>query len=148
MRNLQAQKAVTEEGRDGMRVARFGVGLLAVVAVVGAASSVGAGSAAAGAPVVQLDQGRVGVALSHDETAAIAAGPVPALVSMVVPLSRMGAGLRPDTEIYKDERGGVHASLRQVMSEAAEHPDGSVSLYFNAPGTRNGRVLDVYQNWG
>ncbi|MEV6767801.1 hypothetical protein AB0N05_04135 [Nocardia sp. NPDC051030] len=129
---------------NGMRVARFGIGIVAV-AVIG--MGLGAGHAAAGAPIAQPDQGRVGVALSHDETAAIAGGPLPAVVSMFVPLSRMGAGLHPDTNIYKDDKGGVHASLRQVVMEAADHPDGSVIVYFNAPGTRGGRVLDIYQAW-
>ncbi|MGW4351270.1 hypothetical protein ACWELJ_04190 [Nocardia sp. NPDC004582] len=126
-----------------MRVVRFGVGIIAVTAGLAAASGV----AQAGVPVVQPDQGRVGVALSHQETVAIADGPLPAVISMFVPLSRMGAGLQPDTTIYKDDKGGVHASLRQVMMEAADHPDGTVTLFVNLPGTKGGRVLDVYQNW-
>ncbi|AYF73547.1 hypothetical protein D7D52_06405 [Nocardia yunnanensis] len=127
-----------------MRVVLFGVGV--VMAAVGVAA--GAGAAAAGVPIVQIDQGRVGMLLSHDETVAVADGPTPAVVSMFVPLSRMGAGLQPDTRITKDEKGGVHASLRQVIMEAGDHPDGNVLIYVNAPGTRGGRVLDVYQNWG
>lgn len=126
-----------------MRVVRYGVGIMAVAAGLAA----GAGAAQAAVPVIQIDQGRVGVALSHQETAAIADGPLPAVISMFVPLSRMGAGLQPDTTIYKDDKGGVHASLRQVMSEAADHPDGSVTLFVNVP-SKGGRVLDVYQNWG
>ncbi|MVU83641.1 hypothetical protein GPX89_41185 [Nocardia sp. ET3-3] len=106
-----------------------------------------AGAAGAGVPVAQVDQGRVGVVLSHDETVAIADGPIPAVISMFVPLSRMGAGLQPDTQIYKDDKGGVHASLRQVVMEAGDHPDGTVVVFFNAPGSHGGRVLDVYQNW-
>ncbi|MFD0000360.1 hypothetical protein [Nocardia sp. NPDC127526] len=125
---------------------RFGAGLLAMAGAAFAVTA-GAGDAAAGVPIPQFDQGRVGVHLSHEETAAIASGPIPALVSMVVPLSRMGAGLHPETQIYRDENGGVHASLRQVVMEAATHPDGSVVVFFNFPGTRGGRVLDVYQNW-
>ncbi|MFB7721989.1 MULTISPECIES: hypothetical protein [unclassified Nocardia] len=130
-----------------MRVARVGAGVL-VAAGVSAGVLTCAGTAAAGTPIMQPDQGRIGLALSHDETAGLAGGPVPAVVSMFVPLSRMGAGLKPDTTIYKDDTGGVHASLRQVVSEAADHPDGSVVIYVNAPGSRGGRVLDVYQNWG
>ncbi|MFD7844685.1 hypothetical protein ACFV4K_17325 [Nocardia sp. NPDC059764] len=126
-----------------MRVVRFGVGIIAVAAGLAAAPGV----AQAGVPLVQIDQGRVGVALSHQETVAIADGPLPAVVSIFVPLSRMGAGLEPDTTIYKDDKGGVHASLRQVMMEAADHPDGTVTLFVNLPGTKGGRVLDVYQNW-
>ena len=126
-----------------MRIAMFS----AVLAGVAAFLLLGAGIASAGHPVAQLDEGRVGVELSHTETAAVAAGPIPAVVSMFVPLSRMGAGLEPDTEIYRDDNGGVHASLRQVILEAARHPEGTVSVYLNAPGTHDGRVLDVYQRW-
>ncbi|GAB2542571.1 hypothetical protein [Nocardia heshunensis] len=127
-----------------MRVVLFGVGIAAVAAGIVAAG----GTASAGVPVAQIDQGRVGVALSHDETVAIADGPLPAVISMFVPLSRMGAGLQPDTTIHKDDKGGVHASLRQVIMEAGDHPDGNVVVFFNAPGSRGGRVLDIYQNWG
>ncbi|WP_230330005.1 hypothetical protein [Nocardia aurantiaca] len=126
-----------------MGIVRFWVGIMAVAA--GAVA--GAGVAAAGVPVVQIDHGQVGVALSHEETAAMADGPAPAIISMFVPLSRMGARLQPDTAIYKDDRGGVHASLRQVIMEAAEHPDGNVVLFLNLPGSPGGRVLDVYQYW-
>ncbi|WP_067567128.1 hypothetical protein [Nocardia acidivorans] len=126
---------------------RIGAGPVVVTVGISAGLILGAGVASAGAPIVQPDQGRIGMALSHDETAALAGGPIPAVVSMFVPLSRMGAGLKPDTNIYKDGSGGVHASLRQVVMEAADHPDGSVVVYFNAPGTRGGRVLDIYQNW-
>ncbi|MRH87124.1 hypothetical protein GFY24_06535 [Nocardia sp. SYP-A9097] len=126
---------------------RVGAGLLVAMGI-SAGLIAGAGQASAGTPIAQPDQGRIGVALSHDETAALADGPIPAVVSMFVPLSRMGAGLKPDTTIYRDDSGGVHASLRQVVAEAADHPDGSVVVYFNAPGTRGERVLDIYQNWG
>ncbi|MEU0545041.1 hypothetical protein [Nocardia sp. NPDC005978] len=125
----------------------IGFGAAIVAAAAGGALCCGAGTAAAGTPIAQPDQGRIGVQLSHEETASIAAGPVPAVFSMFVPLSRMGAGLHPETTIPRDQNGAVHASLRQVMTEAADHPDGTVTIFLNAPGTRNGRVLDVYQNW-
>ncbi|MBL1075694.1 hypothetical protein JK358_14965 [Nocardia sp. 2] len=118
-----------------------------MVAAGAAAVCAAAGEAVAGAPIAQPDQGRVGMHLSPEETRAVASGPVPAIVTMFVPLNRMGAGLHPETEIYRDEKGGVHASLRQVVMEAAEHPGGSVIVYVNAPGTRGGRVLDIYQSW-
>lgn len=130
-----------------MRVRNVMVGALVLAAGAVASIGLGAGQAAAGAPFVQLDQGRVGMQLSHDETVSLADGPVPAVVSMFVPLSRMGAGLQPDTTIYRDETGGVHASLRQVMAEAADHPDGTVTIYLNLPGAKGGRVLDIYQRW-
>ncbi|WP_054816019.1 hypothetical protein [Nocardia arizonensis] len=128
-----------------VRTVTLAAGALAAGALT--AVAVGAGTAAAAQPVLDPQEGRAGIALSHDETARVADGPIPALVTMVVPLSRIGAGLHSDTQIYRDQQGGVHASLRQVISEAAAHPDGSITVYLNAPGTRDGRVLDVYQNW-
>lgn len=122
--------------------------LSTVLFVAGLAAALGgAGQAAAGVPVAQPDQGRLGWTLSHDETAALADGPVPALVTKVVPQSRMGAGLHPETGLYRDDKGAIHASLRQVIMEAAEHPDGTVTFFVNAPGTRGSRVLDIYQRW-
>ncbi len=127
-----------------MRFAMFSAAVS--TALVGAGIVLGAGAAQAAEPVAQPD--RLGLQLSHAETQAVAGGPIPALVSMVVPLNRIGVGLKPDTGIYKDENGGVHASLRQAIMEAADRPDGTITLFLNAPGTRNGRVLDIYQNWG
>ncbi|WP_433659814.1 hypothetical protein ACQPW1_45205 [Nocardia sp. CA-128927] len=126
-----------------MRFAMFSAAVS--TALVGAAVVFGAGAAAAVEPVAQPD--RIGLQLSHDETKSIADGPIPAIVTMFVPLNRIGVGLKSDTGIFKDENGGVHASLRQAIMEAANHPDGTITLYVNAPGTRNGRVLDMYQNW-
>ncbi|MFE7800623.1 hypothetical protein [Nocardia sp. NPDC057440] len=126
-----------------MRFAVFTAAVLA--ACTTAAALLGAGTAAAVEPIGQPD--RVGVRLSHQETTAIADGPLPALVSMLVPPNRIGAGLKSDTRIYHDDSGNVHASLRQVMVEAASHPDGTITVYLNAPGTRDGRVLDIYQQW-
>lgn len=117
----------------------------AIFAAAAAASCLGAGNASAAVPIGQAD--RIGVTLSHEETAALSGGPIPALITKFVPLSRIGAGLKGDTKIHRDQQGGVHASLRQIIMEAADHPDGTVTLYLNAPGTRDGRVLDVYQNW-
>ncbi|MBF6172872.1 hypothetical protein [Nocardia blacklockiae] len=113
-----------------------------------AAALAGAGQAAAGVPVAQPDQGRIGFALSHGETAALADGPMPALVTKVIPQSRMGAGLHPETDLYRDDSGNVHASLRQVIMEAADHPDGTVTVFLNAPGTHGSRLIDIYQRWG
>lgn len=118
----------------------------ALTATTGAAAPVDQGQAVA-MPLVQPDQGRIGVNLSHDETATLADGPVPALVSKVLPLSLMGAGLRPDSRIYRDEHGGVHASLRELLLESADHPDGNVIVYLDAPGTHGSRVLDIYEHW-
>ena len=126
-----------------MRTALFGVALLTTLAGTIAAAA----AAGAVAPVIQPDQGRAGVILSHDETGALADGPLPALVTMVIPENRIGAGLKPDTELYHDQNGNVHASLRQVIQEAASHPDGSVAVFLNAPGSHGTRILDVYQQW-
>ncbi|MFI9414947.1 hypothetical protein [Nocardia gamkensis] len=127
-----------------MRIAIVSVGVLAVVA--GAAVTLGAGSADA-QPFDQLDQARLAVPLDHTATTMLAGGPIPALITMVVPPNRIGAGLKDDSAIYRDDRGAVHATLRQVVLEAAGHPDGTVTVYLNAPGARNGRVLDIYQHW-
>ncbi|WP_433711974.1 hypothetical protein ACQP2U_38065 [Nocardia sp. CA-084685] len=124
---------------------RFAVISATLFAALTAAVAFGAGTAAAADPVSQPD--RIGLHLNHEETAALGDGPVPALITMVVPLNRIGAGLESDTEIYRDENGGVHASLREVIMEAASHPDGTVTLYLNAPGTKDGRTLDIYQSW-
>jgi len=112
-----------------------------------AALAIGAGSAAAAEPVLDIDQGRAGAHLNHDETVWLASGPIPALVTMVIPPDRMGAGLHPGTMLWRDENGNIRASLRQVIAESARHPDGTVSIFLNAPGTHDGRTLDVYQDW-
>ena len=131
-------------GSTHLATVRFAI----VLSAAAAAALVGAGAAGAAAPAVQPDQGRIGVTLSHDETAALADGPVPGLVTKVIPQSRMGASLQPDTDLYRDSEGNVHASLRQVVMETAEHPDGTMAVYLNAPGTHGSRMMDVYQNWG
>ena len=126
-----------------MRKAVFGVVLLTTLAGTVAAAA-GAGAAT---PVIQPDQGRAGVILNHAETGALADGPIPALTTMVVPMNRIGAGLKPDTQLYHDENGNVHASLRDVIQEAADHPDGNVVVFLDAPGAHGTRLLDVYQQW-
>ncbi|WP_245718256.1 hypothetical protein [Nocardia miyunensis] len=118
-----------------------------LTALVGAALTCAATEASAGALVAQPDQGRIGISLSHEETAALAEGPVPALVSRVVPLNRMGAGLHPGSQIYRDQHGGVHASPRELLLESAAHPNGNVVVYLDAPGTHGPRVLDIYEHW-
>ncbi|MFF0489637.1 hypothetical protein ACWDSJ_29910 [Nocardia sp. NPDC003482] len=127
-----------------MRTILFSATLITIAA---AATVGGIGTAAAATPIAQPEEGRIGLNLSHEETAALADGPLPALVGMVVPPSRMGAGLRPDTQLYKDENGGIHASLRQVIMEAADHPDGSVTVYVNVTGAHGPRLVDIYQRW-
>ncbi|WP_227979534.1 hypothetical protein [Nocardia spumae] len=126
-----------------MRKAVFGAALLTTLAGGLAAAS----QASAATPVLQPDQGRAGVILDHNETGAVADGPLPALVTMVVPMNRIGAGLKPDTQLYHDENGNVHASLRQVVQEAASHPDGSIVVLLNAPGSHGSRIMDVFQQW-
>ncbi|MFE1593680.1 hypothetical protein [Nocardia sp. NPDC058705] len=126
---------------------RFGVTSTALgTGFVTAGVLFGAGSATAFAPLAQPD--RIGVQLSHEETVALGSGPIPAITAMFVPATRIGAGLHADTELYRGADGGVRATLRQVVTEAAGHPDGTVSVFLNAPGTRGGRVVDVYQQWG
>ncbi|NKY37749.1 hypothetical protein HGA13_32465 [Nocardia speluncae] len=110
------------------------------------ATGFGAGTAAAAEPVVDPDNARAGLRLNQAETAALAGGPVPALVDQVVPASRIGAGLHGGTRLYRDEDGGVHASLRQVMLESVDN-DGSVIVFVHVPGAPHGRVFDIYQQW-
>ncbi|KQY39135.1 hypothetical protein ASD42_12765 [Nocardia sp. Root136] len=125
---------------------RFGVTSTALgTGFVAAGVLLGAGSATAFAPQVQPD--RIGAQLSHEETVTLGAGPIPAITAMLVPPNRIGAGLHTDTDLYRDADGGIRATLRQVVTEAAAHPDGTVSVFLNAPGTRGGRVVDVYQQW-
>ncbi|MEU4314667.1 hypothetical protein [Nocardia sp. NPDC024068] len=131
-----------------MRIAISGAALsLASVAFGVLATCLGAGTAAAADPVVDPDNSRAGLRLNHQETQALAAGPIPALVDHMVPPSRIGAGLNSETRLYRDEEGGVHASLRQVILESADN-DGSVLVFFHAPGAAHGRVFDIYQQWG
>ncbi|MGQ4596919.1 hypothetical protein [Nocardia sp. R6R-6] len=127
-----------------MRIAIVSAGVLTAVAC--ATAALGAGSAGA-EPLDQPDPARIGIHLDHAATTTLAGGPIPAVVTMVVPPNRIGAGLKSDSEIYRDQHGRVYASLRQVMMEAAEHPDGTITVYLNAPGTRDGRLLDIYQHW-
>jgi hypothetical protein len=130
-----------------LRIAMSGAALsLASVAFGVLATGLGAGTAAAAEPVVDPDNGRAGFRLNNPETAVLAQGPIPALIDHTVPPSRIGAGLQSDTHLYRDENGGVHASLRQVISEAADN-DGSVIVYFHVPGAPHGRVFDIYQQW-
>ncbi|MEV0076517.1 hypothetical protein AB0H58_08915 [Nocardia neocaledoniensis] len=125
---------------------RFGVTSTALgTGFVAAGVILGAGSAAAFAPQAQPD--RIGAQLNHEETVALGAGPIPALTAMFVPANRIGAGLHSETNLHRDADGGIRATLRQVVTEAASHPDGTVTVYLNAPGARGGRVVDVYQQW-
>lgn len=130
-----------------MRIASSTAALsLASVAFGILATGLGAGTAAAVEPVVDPDNARAGFRLSQPETAALAEGPIPALVDHAVPPSQIGAGLDSDTRLYRDENGGVHASLRQVILESANN-GGSVLVFFHVPGAAHGRVFDIYQQW-
>lgn len=63
---------------------RFGVTSTALgTGFVAAGVLLGAGSATAFAPQVQPD--RIGAQLSHEETVALGAGPIPAITAMLVP---------------------------------------------------------------
>ncbi|MEU1957278.1 hypothetical protein [Nocardia rhamnosiphila] len=130
-----------------MQIARSTAALSLVSVALGAlVTGLGAGTAAAAEPVVDPDNARAGFRLNQPETAALAAGPIPALVDHVIPPSQIGAGLDSDTRLYRDENGGVHASLRQVILESADN-DGSVLVFFHVPGAPHGRVFDIYQQW-
>ncbi|MBO0884295.1 MAG: hypothetical protein J2P17_29000 [Mycobacterium sp.] len=118
----------------------------ALVGVLGGGAVGIAGVAGAATPIVDPGQGRLGVRLDNAETRALGDGPLPALVAKVVPARSIGAGLQRDTQLWRDPRGGVHASLRQVIAEAGDR-GGTVSLMLNAPGTRGPRALDIFQHW-
>lgn len=124
---------------------RFGTRTALCAGLAVAGTALGSGAATAFAPQVQPD--RIGAQLSHEQTVALGAGPIPAITSMFVPANRIGAGLHRDTTLRREGDGGVRATLRQVVTEAASHPDGTVTVYLNAPGTRGGRVFDIYQHW-
>lgn len=146
--SLSVESTVWITGREVvLRIAISGAALsLASVACGVLATGLGAGPAAAAEPVLDPENARGGFALTHAETAALAGGPVPALVDQVIPASRIGAGLHSDTQLYRDEQGGVHASLRQVMLESVDN-GGSVIVFFHIPGAPHGRLLDIYQQW-
>lgn len=129
--------------RSGIR----GSALAAVSVTCGVlATGFAGGTAAAAEPVVDPENTRAGLVLNRAETAALAGGPVPALIDQVVPASRIGAGLHSDTRLYRDENGGVHASLRQVMLESVDN-GGSVIVFVHVPGAPHGRLFDIYQQW-
>ncbi|UFS93410.1 hypothetical protein [Nocardia huaxiensis] len=104
---------------------------------VGAAftSIFGAGSASA----VQLygphepgDGPYVGLTLTHDETVAVANSPIPAILDGVIPNSELRYALNPGSTVpVQDSR--TDASVSDVVTEAARHPDGIVSLVFTDP---------------
>ncbi|HLS76541.1 MAG TPA: hypothetical protein VK083_07115 [Nocardia sp.] len=121
---------------------------LAVAAGALAVSVFAAPSASAVEPVLDIGDGRVGAHLNHEETVWLAGGPIPAMVTRIIPPGVIGAGMHPDTKLWRDDQGNIRASLRQVIAESAREPDGTVSIFLNAPGTHDGRLLDIYQNWG
>lgn len=114
---------------------------LAVATTAAAAAVIGAGTAAAAVPIAAPDEGLYGVQLSPGETQALANGPVPALIGQAVPKGNLSVGVEPDSNLDQDE-GFVYASLREVIGEAANRPDGKVDLLI-APGPE----LVVFQDW-
>ena len=56
--------------------------LTAGIALVGV---IGGGVASAATPIVQPEQGRIGLSLSNAETAALAASPIPDAIANIVP---------------------------------------------------------------
>ncbi|NNH70487.1 hypothetical protein HLB23_11535 [Nocardia uniformis] len=112
---------------------------LTAAAGVTAAALIGAGSAAAATPLV--GPGAVGVDLSPGETAALASGPVPALVDQVVPYDATWVALAPGSQLA-DNDAWRFAPLRDIIGETVEHPDGHVALIVSP-----GDGLGVIQDW-
>ncbi|MFI7000071.1 hypothetical protein [Nocardia sp. NPDC050175] len=117
--------------------------LAATTAATGAvaATVIGAGTASAAVPIAAPDEGLYGVQLSPGETQALANGPIPALINQTVPKSNISVGVESDSNLDQDE-GFVYASLREVIGEAANRPNGKVDLLL-APGPE----LVIFQDW-
>ncbi|WP_282783276.1 MULTISPECIES: hypothetical protein [unclassified Nocardia] len=113
--------------------------LLTAASGIVAATVIGAGSAAAATPVA--GPGAVGLELTPGETAALASGPVPALVDQVVPYNATSVALAPGSQLAENDAWRF-APLRDIIGEAAAHPGGNVAVLVSpADG------LIVVQNW-
>ncbi|MFI6172367.1 hypothetical protein ACIBCN_36700 [Nocardia sp. NPDC051052] len=119
------------------------IALAAATVATGAAAAavIGAGSASAVVPIAAPEAGIYGVQLSPGETQAMANGPLPALISQVVPHSALSVGIEDDSALDQDD-DNVYASLREVIGEAASRPNGKVDLFL-APGPE----LVIFQDW-
>lgn len=104
------------------------------------AGCVGAGSAAAIAPVTVPRLGGAGVELNHGETQAFANGPIPALIDEALPPDAIAVGIGRDSQL---PRSGNHvrADLPSIVTEAANKPNGRIALLLRGP------ELTVVQLW-
>ncbi|MBF6331552.1 hypothetical protein [Nocardia transvalensis] len=117
--------------------------ITAATAVSGAAVALalGAGTAEAATPIAYPQVGALGVELNHGETQALADGPVPALIDHYIPGRNVSVGMRPDSQLPQRDNQ-IFASMRDIVGEAADKPDGNVDLIL-----ARGPLLVVIQNW-
>lgn len=109
----------------------------------------GAGVASAATPIVEPEQGRIGLSLSNAETAALAASPIPDAISDIVPGSQRWIELAPGSALTVGPDGKLSAPDRVVIGEAAAHPGGYVDVYLADPNNpaNAGYVTLTYQYW-
>lgn len=124
-----------------MNIRTIALAVTTAAAGAAAAAVIGAGTASAAVPIAVPGEGIYGVELSPGETQALANGPVPALLGQTIPKGNISVGVEPDSNLDQDE-GFVYASLREVIGEAANRPNGKVDLFL-APGPE----LVVFQDW-
>lgn len=98
--------------------------LAAGIAVIGL---IGRGVESAATPIVQPEQGRIGLSLPNAETAALAASPIPDAIANFVPGSQRWVG-RAQGSVITNVDGRASAPDRVVIAEAAAHPGGYVNI--------------------
>ncbi|MDF3316392.1 hypothetical protein [Rhodococcus sp. C3V] len=120
----------------------------ALTAGIALASVIGGGVASAATPIVQPEQGRIGLSLSNAETAALAASPIPDAIANIVPGSQRWVGRAPGSVITNVD-GRASAPDRVVIAEAAAHPGGYVNIYVSDPNNpvTEGYIVQTYQHW-
>lgn len=122
--------------------------IFTVLAGVGIAMGLAAGTAGAATPLPDLPNGRIGVSLSPEDTAALSGGPVPALVGRAFEGSRTGVRLAPGSN-YESEDGRIATSIEGLFRETAAHPGGYINAYLaDASNPANHNVsLIVTEHW-
>ncbi|MCX4091408.1 hypothetical protein [Nocardia sp. alder85J] len=134
-----------------MRITTFAVTTAVAAGVVG---TLGAGTAAAVGPAPEPPvPGWVGVELSPQETAALAASPIPGLVDQAAPNDTVGLCPDPQSRLtWTGPLGWLPAqrmsgTIADAVTEAAAHPGGRVIIYVSAPTAEIPDVLHFYQRW-
>ncbi|MFI5777073.1 hypothetical protein [Nocardia sp. NPDC051570] len=117
-------------------------------AVVGGAiaATVTAGPAAAFKPVINDPSGIiVGIGLDHNETVAVAGGPIPELLQRVFPSTQYWVD--PHSQLPQDDHY-VYADLPAVFTEAARAPRGQIGFALVNPGMYQGHNTIIVQGLG